>query len=122
MADAKARHGVRVFNMSLNIQHPAQRDRYSQFAARIDQIAEANDAILFLPTGNTAPPRPAARMAGRRDEGLVNLASARNDALLMPAESVRNVAVAALNPSWRSDLTCLRAHSLFAARAGFAAA
>jgi hypothetical protein len=98
IADAKARHGVRVFNMSLNIQHPAQRDRYSQFAARIDYIAEANDAILFLPTGNTAPQDLRPEWPADQTQALVNLASARNDGLLMPAESVRNVAVAALNP------------------------
>lgn len=98
MADAKARHGVRVFNMSLNIQHPAQPNRYSQFAARMDQIAEANDAILFLPTGNTAPQDLRPEWPTDETQALVNLASARNDALLMPAESVRNVAVAALNP------------------------
>jgi len=84
--------------MSLNIQHPAQPDRYSAFAVRADQIAEANDAILFLSSGNTAqqdlrPEWPADEM-----QALVNLASARNDALLVPSESVRNVAVAALNP------------------------
>jgi hypothetical protein len=55
VGDAKARHGVRVFNMSLNVQHPAAPDRYSPFAARLDQIAEAHDAIIFVPTGNTAP-------------------------------------------------------------------
>ena len=98
IADAKARHGVRVFNMSLNIQHPAQPDRYSQFAARMDQIAEANDAILFLPSGNTAPQDLRPEWPADETQALVNLASARNDALLMPAESVRNVAVAALNP------------------------
>jgi hypothetical protein len=98
IADAKARHGVRVFNMSLNIQHPVQPDRYSQFAALMDQIAEANDAILFLPTGNTAPQDLRPEWPANETQALVNLASARNDALLMPAESVRNIAVAALNP------------------------
>ncbi|HEV7602163.1 MAG TPA: S8 family peptidase [Bradyrhizobium sp.] len=98
IADAKARHGVRVFNMSLNIQHPAQPDRYSPFAARLDQIAEANDAILFLPSGNTAPQDIRPEWPVDETQALVNLASARNDALLVPSESVRNVAVAALNP------------------------
>src|SRR3546814_7891505 len=42
VSDARARHGVRVFNMSLNILQPAKPDRYSQHAARLDQIAEAN--------------------------------------------------------------------------------
>lgn len=98
IADAKARHGVRVFNMSLNIQHPAQPDRYSPFAAQLDRIAEAHDAILFLPTGNTAPQDLRPEWPVDETQALVNLASARNDAILMPAESARNVAVAALNP------------------------
>jgi hypothetical protein len=98
IADAKARHGVRVFNMSLNIQHPAQPDRYSAFAARADQIAEANDAILFLSSGNTAQQDLRPEWPADETQALVNLASARNDGLLVPSESVRNVAVAALNP------------------------
>lgn len=98
IADAKARHGVRVFNMSLNIQHPAQPDRYSAFAARADQIAEDNDAIIFLSSGNTAPQDLRSEWPIDDTQALVALASARNDGLLIPSESVRNVAVAALNP------------------------
>jgi hypothetical protein len=98
VADAKARHGVRVFNMSLNIQHPAQPDRYSAFAARADQIAEENDAIIFISSGNTARQDIRAEWPQNETQALVALASARNDALLMPSESIRNVAVAALNP------------------------
>lgn len=98
IADAKARQGVRVFNMSLNVQHPAQPDRYSAFAARADQIAEANDAILFISSGNTAPQDLRPEWPTDETQALVNLASARNDGLLVPSESIRNVAVAALNP------------------------
>jgi hypothetical protein len=98
IADAKARHGVRVFNMSLSVQLPAQPDRYSQFASQIDQIAEDNDVILFLPTGNTAAQDRRPEWPADETQALVNLATPRSDAILMPAESVRNVAVAALNP------------------------
>ena len=103
IADAKARHGVRVFNMSLNIQQPAQPDRYSTFAARMDQIAEANDAILFISSGNTSAQDTRPEWPDDETQALVNLASARNDALLMPAESVRNVTVAAVNPPGLSN-------------------
>jgi hypothetical protein len=98
IADAKARHGVRVFNMSLNVQQPATPDRYSPYAARLDQIAEANDAIIFVPTGNTGPQDTRAEWPANETSALVALASARNDSLLTPSESVRNVSVAALNP------------------------
>jgi Subtilase family len=98
VADAKARHGVRIFNMSLNVQQPAAPDRYSPYAARLDQIAEAQDAILFVATGNTPPQDVRAEWPSDETQALVALASARNDSMLMPSESVRNVCVAALNP------------------------
>jgi hypothetical protein len=108
VADAKARHGVRIFNMSLNVQHPATPDRYSPFAARLDQIAEANDAIIFVPTGNTATQDTRSEWPANDTDALVALASARNDSMLTPAESIRNVSVAALNPP---DLTSCIAHA-----------
>ena len=98
VADAKARHDVRVFNMSLNIQHQAEPDRYGAYAARLDAIAEANNAVFFLSAGNTGPQSLRPEWAVDETQALVGLASARNDGLLMPAESVRNVSVAALNP------------------------
>jgi hypothetical protein len=98
VADMKARHGVRIFNMSLSIQHAADPNRYGPFAAHLDRIAENNDAIFFLPTGNTAPQDLRPEWPMNETQALVNLASSRNDAILMPAESARNVAVAALNP------------------------
>lgn len=98
VADAKARHDTRVFNLSLNIQQPAAPDRYSTYAARLDSIAEANGAVFFISAGNTTPQGQRAEWPADETQALVALASARNDGLLMPAESVRNVSVAALNP------------------------
>jgi hypothetical protein len=98
VAEAKARHGVRVFNLSLNIQHQTTPDRYGIHASRLDAIAEANNAVVFISAGNTAPHDQRAEWPANETQALVALASARNDGLLMPAESVRNVSVAALNP------------------------
>lgn len=98
VSDARARHGVRVFNMSLNILQPATPDRYSQHAARLDQIAEANNAIVFISAGNIAPQDLRPEWPADAATALTNLVNARNDGLLTPAESARNVAVAALNP------------------------
>ena len=103
VGDAKARHDVRVFNMSLNIQHQAEPDRYGPYAARLDAIAEANNAVFFLSAGNTAPQDLRPEWPADERQALVALASARNDGLLMPAESVRNVSVAALNPPGLSN-------------------
>ncbi len=98
VSDARARHGVRVFNMSLNILQPAAPDRYSPHAARLDQIAEANNAVLFISAGNIQAQDLRAEWPADPTAALANLVNARNDGLLTPAESARNVAVAALNP------------------------
>jgi hypothetical protein len=99
IADMRARHDVRVFNMSLNILQPAAPDRYSPYAAQLDQIAEANDAVLFISAGNIDPRDVRAEWPVDVTAALGTLAASRNDGLLLPAESARNVAVAALNPS-----------------------
>lgn len=98
VSDARARHGVRVFNMSLNILQPATPDRYSPHAARLDHIAETNNAVVFISAGNIQPQDLRAEWPADATAALANLVNARNDGLLTPAESARNVAVAALNP------------------------
>lgn len=98
VADASARHGVRVFNMSLNILQPAAPDAYSSHAVRLDRIAEDNNAVIFASAGNIRPQDLRAEWAADPATALAGLALARNDGLLTPAESARNVAVAALNP------------------------
>lgn len=98
ISDARARHGVRVFNMSLNILQPAAPDRYSPHAARLDHIAESNNAVIFISAGNIQPQDIRAEWPINPTTALTNLANSRNDGLLTPAESARNVTVAALNP------------------------
>jgi hypothetical protein len=98
ISDARARHGVRVFNMSLNILQPAAPERYSPHAARLDLIAEANNAVIFISAGNIQPQDIRSEWPKEASAALANLVNARNDGLLTPAESARNVAVAALNP------------------------
>jgi hypothetical protein len=98
VADARARHGVRVFNMSLNILQPAAPDRYSPHAVRLDRIAEENNVVVFVSAGNIQPQDLRPEWPADRAAALSNLALARNDGILTPAESARNVAVAALNP------------------------
>jgi hypothetical protein len=98
VADARARYGVRVFNMSLNILQPAAPDRYSPHAVRLDRIAEENNAVVFVSAGNIQSQDVRPEWPADPATALSNLANARNDGLLLPAESARNVTVAALNP------------------------
>ena len=98
VAELRARQGVRVFNMSLNVLRPAVPERYSIHAARLDQIAEANDALIFISAGNVNAQDLRPEWAADVTEAIANLAAAQNDEILTPAESVRNVSVAAVNP------------------------
>jgi hypothetical protein len=98
VADARARHNVRVFNMSLNIVQPVSADRYSLHAARLDQIADSHDALLFISAGNLNSQDLRPEWPVNSTTALAHLAAARNDGMLMPAESIRNIAVAAINP------------------------
>jgi hypothetical protein len=105
VAELRARQGARVFNMSLNVLRPAAPDRYSIHAARLDQIAEANDALIFISAGNVDAQDLRPEWAADMTEAIASLAAAQNDEILTPAESVRNVSVAAVNPP--SCLPCV---------------
>ena len=98
VGDTSAQHGTRVFNMSLNIQRPAAPNRYERFASILDGIAEEHNALFVLSAGNTDPHSTLAEWSADSTQAAVDLSAARGDGLLMPAESIRNVAVAALNP------------------------
>jgi hypothetical protein len=93
--------------MSLNLLHAATPDQYGVHAARLDQIAEENDALFFISAGNTEPQNIRPEWPVDETQALINLASSRNDGLLRPAESVRNIAVAAINPP---DMTSCIGH------------
>jgi hypothetical protein len=98
IGETRARHGVRVFNMSLNVLQPAVLDRYGPHAARLDRIAEDNDAILFVSAGNLDHHNLRPEWPSDPTGALATIAAATNDGLLTPAESVRNVSIAAVNP------------------------
>ena len=98
IASCRGRFGVRIFNLSLNTNLLANTDRYSIEAARIDRIAEDHDVLLVVSAGNLEGPDARPEWEADNDRVLAGLARARNDGILVPAESVRNLSVAALNP------------------------
>jgi len=91
-------YGVRVFNISLNAISPVNLERYSLDAQRLDQIADEYDVIFVISAGNlnTATMRP--EWPADHTKAAAILATFRNDQLYVPAESIRNISVAALNP------------------------
>lgn len=51
--DAKRKHGIRLFNMSLNLPGAmAYNSSYSQFAYELDKLAHEEDILIFLSVGN----------------------------------------------------------------------
>lgn len=97
--ELKARTGVRIFNFSLNIEEHVSTTGYSLPAQILDKIAEENDVIFIISAGNILHPRDRRKeWPSNHFEALKILASSRNDAIKKPAESCRNISVAALNP------------------------
>ncbi|HMG16292.1 MAG TPA: S8 family peptidase, partial [Saprospiraceae bacterium] len=92
------RTGVRIFNFSLNIEEHATSTGYSIPAQILDKIAEKNDIIFVISAGNIKPADIRKEWPLDHFEALKILALSKNDTIRTPAESCRNISVAALNP------------------------
>ncbi len=91
-------HGVRIFNLSLNARQMVNQNEYSEFAVRLDKIADENDVLFVISGGNLEPSESRPEFPESPLEALKIVAASRDDALQTPSESIRNVSVAALNP------------------------
>lgn len=107
--EAKRKHGVRLFNMSLNI--PFAKDyntTYSQFAYELDKLAYEEDILVFLSVGNIDPdyirdmietePHPDHEYPTffYKLDSTSAFHSCRNTNISEPAESLNNISVGAL--------------------------
>ncbi|MCZ8350257.1 MAG: S8 family peptidase [Rhizobium sp.] len=105
ISDARNTHGVRVFNMSLNIKAPVDADIYSIYAARLDEIQDRLGVVIVNSAGNLDYADWRAPWPDKATQALAALASrATVETILMPCESVRALAVGALNPPGSSHL------------------
>jgi hypothetical protein len=92
-------HGLRIYNFSINLHdQQADPDFYSAYAERLDGIADANDVLFVISAGNLNPGHLRAEWPVDPVAALRALAAARDDRMTVPAESIRNVSVNALNP------------------------
>lgn len=95
----RSQYGVRIFNFSMNLQgEQVDADFYSPYAERLDRIADATDSLFVISAGNLEDPDQRVEWPVDPVAALRSLATSRDDKLLRPAESVRNLAVAAVNP------------------------
>jgi hypothetical protein len=99
LADARDRHGVRIFNMSLNVVAPVDADTYSLYAARLDDIQDRLGILIVNSAGNLSGTEWRGPWPAKLNQVLAALAARTNpDTIFMPCESVRTIAVGALNP------------------------
>lgn len=99
VVEAKESHGVRVFNMSLNITSPVEPNIYSIYAARLDEIQDRQGIVIVNSAGNLLGADWRAPWPKTPKQAIAALATRTSmDAIFMPCESVRAIAVGALNP------------------------
>ncbi|MFE4950137.1 S8 family peptidase [Leifsonia sp. NPDC056665] len=91
-------HAVRIFNLSMNIQSPGDATRYGFTAARLDEIAKAQDVIFVISAGNLLPGDMRPEWHSKPDQALASLAADQLGFVAEPGESLQNVSVSALNP------------------------
>jgi hypothetical protein len=106
VAEAKNQRGVRVFNLSINAVAPVERHRYSIYASRLDQIADAY-GVIFVNSAGNLPPSEARSAWQKRTGDVINYFASRTspDTIFKPAESVRSISVGALNPPNTDQIT-----------------
>jgi hypothetical protein len=94
---ARRDHGVRVFNFSTNFDRPIDADEYAYETLRLDGIAKKHDVIFVISAGNLAS--NAFRPEWPEDDvhALRMLATARQDQIRGPADSISNVSVTSVN-------------------------
>lgn len=103
VSDAKAL-GVRVFNMSLNLDEVSPTE-YGLAAARLDEIADAEDVVFVISAGNLPQSQHRTPWQSRPSDVVSYFAGRQaTDAIQQPAESVRSLAVGAINPPDRPHL------------------
>jgi hypothetical protein len=105
IAECREKYRTRIFNLSINAVVAADLDQYSPEARRLDEIAEEHDVVIVVSAGNLDAPHMRTEWPEDATEAAQILAAKRNDSLFVPAESVRNISVAALNPTGMS--TCI---------------
>lgn len=91
--------GVRIFNLSINVTSSVDRHRYSNYAARLDKIADDHD-VLFVNSCGNLKLQEARRPWQSKPKDVIAYFAARTepDTILKPSESVRAISVGALNP------------------------
>ncbi|WP_372741030.1 S8 family peptidase [Neptunomonas sp.] len=93
-------HGVRIFNFSINFHEHVSTTDYSKTATLLDEISTRHDVIFVVSAGNLPPIDQ--RPKWPKNPGFVAeyiAAYGTNDRICQPADSVKSITVAAINPT-----------------------
>lgn len=97
--EAVREHGIRVFNLSLNLLDLVEGESYGVVASLLDQIADKHDVVFVVSAGNLAPGDCRSEWSNNPQQALQHLAARTVvETILQPAESSRSITVGALNP------------------------
>lgn len=99
VAEASEDHGVKIFNLSINVTADVDRHRYGLYAARLDQIADTY-GVIFVNSAGNLPVSQARTPWQKKPSDVVSYFASRtqSDTIFQPSESVRSISVGALNP------------------------
>ncbi|PZE33599.1 hypothetical protein DEJ09_00340 [Curtobacterium sp. MCLR17_055] len=96
---ARDEAGVRVFNLSYRFRTPQGSRGYSHAAEALDRIALDEDVLFVISAGNLSEEEQRDPWPRRGDEVPLYMAGDRSEGgVRSPAESLANLAIAALNP------------------------
>src|ERR1035441_10546382 len=99
VAVAKEKHGVRIFNLSINVVSPVEEDQYGPFAEQLDAIADEHDVVFLISAGNLQPSEYRPLWPSQPAEAPKMLAARSTpETIYQPCESSRSLAVGALTP------------------------
>jgi hypothetical protein len=97
--EARDTHAVRIFNMSLNLRSAVEQDQYSVYAARLDEMQDRLGVLIVNSAGNLDSVDWRSPWPKKPSQALAALAGRTTpDTIFMPCESVRALAVGAINP------------------------
>ncbi|WP_426724867.1 S8 family peptidase [Curtobacterium flaccumfaciens] len=97
--EMRQEHGIRIFNLSINLDGPGDDRRYGFAAQHLDAMARAYDVIFVISAGNLDPADQRAEWGNNPTATLTALARENRTTITEPAESLFNVTVSALNPT-----------------------
>lgn len=100
------KHGVRIFNMSLNLISPVEDNNYSVFANIIDNLSKKHDVIFVISAGNLGGAQSRNPWPEDDKSTLKMLAEYRFqgvDRVFQPSESIYSICVGAIDPETSSS-------------------